>query len=216
MVAELGTGEQLTASKKLVVPDYLVREMYDGVRWIYRGYRDVLNGLKEPEEVMACSTLQSVLVGYLYNKLWNHLEDRPFWVMSNEVGNNISKKSKAAYDIAVFDKEQLPPSQINVHYANVAPRLVVEVDLKVESEDKTHPDILIQQKTQKLIDFGVQKVIWVFTKTRKIFVCYAKGDWIMSDWDRELELWEGLTVNIPKYLERQGIHIDVAEQPSES
>ncbi|MEO0043503.1 MAG: hypothetical protein RL329_2951 [Bacteroidota bacterium] len=47
---------------KLIVPDYLVREIIDGDRWFYKGYRDVLAGLKTLEEIMACSTFQSIVV----------------------------------------------------------------------------------------------------------------------------------------------------------
>lgn len=96
IVIEKIKPKRSTTTAKIPVPDYLVREIIDGDSWFYRGYRDVLNGLKSPEEVMACSTFQSLIVGYVYNKLWNHLEDKPYWVMSNEVGNNLSKKSKAA------------------------------------------------------------------------------------------------------------------------
>ena len=61
--AEKTKSKRNTASAKIVVPDYLIREIIDGDRWFYRGYRDVLSGLKTPEEIMACSTYQSLLVG---------------------------------------------------------------------------------------------------------------------------------------------------------
>ena len=212
--AEKTKSKRNTASAKTVVPDYLIREIIDGDRWFYRGYRDVLSGLKTPEEVMACSTYQSLLVGYVYNKLWNTLEDQPYWVMSNEVGNNLSKKSKVAYDIAVFDKTTLPPERISANYANVPPRLVIEVDVKIESEAKTPDDIVWQIKTQKLLTSGVEKVIWFFTKTQKVLIARPNEDWILADWQRDIEIWEGLTINVAQYLAKQGIQtVDI---PNES
>lgn len=212
--AEKTKSKRNTASAKIVVPDYLIREIIDGDRWFYRGYRDVLSGLKTPEEIMACSTYQSLLVGYVYNKLWNALEDQPYWVMSNEVGNNLSKKSKVAYDIAVFDKTTLPPERISANYANVPPKLVIEVDVKIESESKTPDDIVWQIKTQKLLTSGVEKVIWFFTKTQKVLIARPNEDWILADWQRDIEIWEGLTINVAQYLAKQGIQtVDI---PNES
>jgi Uma2 family endonuclease len=199
---------------KLVVPDYLIREIIDGDRWFYKGYREVLSGLKTLEEVMACSTYQSLLVNYINNKLWNHLEELPYWVMSNEIGNNLSKKSKAAYDIAVFAKENLPPERIGAYYANVPPKLVIEVDVKIETESKTPDDIAWQIKTKKLFEFGVEKVIWFFTKSQMILIAQPKKHWIMADWDEDIEIWDGLKVNIAQYLAKQGIQ--PIDKPNES
>ena len=192
-------------SSKLAIPDYLVREVINGERWFYRGYRDVLNGQKKPEDIMACSTLQSVVVTYVNAKLWHHLEDEPYWVMSNEIGNNLSKKTKSAYDVAVFDKKTLPASQVDDHYAHVPPLLVVEVDVKVETENLLPADLIFQVKTRKLLEFGVQKVVWFFTKNQSVLIAEAGKEWIFDNWNREVILWNGLSVNVPKYLAKQGI-----------
>jgi Uma2 family endonuclease len=199
--------------KKTPVPDYLIREVINGEPWYYRGYRDVLNGTKKPEEIMACSTLQSVVVNYLNAKLWHHLEDEPYWVMSNEIGNNLSKKTKSAYDVAVFDKKTLPASQVDDHYANVPPVLVVEVDVKVETEKLLPPDLIFQIKTRKLLEFGVKKVVWFFTKNQSVLIAEAGKEWIFDNWNRDVELWDGLKVNVPKYLTKQGI--SVVDEPFE-
>jgi Uma2 family endonuclease len=211
-------GSEKSKSKrgatKLVVPDYLVREIIDGDRWFYKGYKDVLSGLKTKEEVMACSTYQSILVNYINTKLWNHLEEEPYWVMSNEIGNNFSKKSKAAYDIAVFAKENLPPERIGAYYANVPPKLVIEVDVKIETESKTPEDIAWQIKTKKLHEFGVEKVIWFFTKSQMVLIAHPKQHWIMVDWHEDVEIWDGLKVNVGQYLAKQGIQ--PIDKPNES
>jgi hypothetical protein len=199
---------------KLTVPDYLVREIIGGDRWFYRGYQDVLAGLKTVEEIMACSTFQSIVVSYIHNKLWNHLEDAPYWVMTNEIGNNLSKKSKAAYDVAVFDEASLPATRIGAYYANVPPKLVIEVDVKIEAESKTPEDIVWQIKTNKLLAFGVEKVVWLFTKSQRILIARPNEDWILADWHRDIEIWEGLKVNVGQYLAKRGIQ--PIDKPNES
>jgi hypothetical protein len=211
-------GSEKSKSKrgatKLVVPDYLVREIIDGDRWFYKGYQDVLSGLKTFEEIMACSGYQSILVNYINNKLWNHLEDEPYWVMSNEIGNNLSKKSKAAYDVAVFDEAALPAHRIGAHYVNVPPKLVIEVDVKIETESKTPADIAWQIKTNKLHEFGVEMVIWFFTASQRVLIAPLNKDWIFGDWHRDIEIWDGLKINVGQYLAKRGIQ--PIDKPNES
>jgi Putative restriction endonuclease len=211
-------GSEKSKSKrgatKLVVPDYLVREIIDGDRWFYKGYQDVLSGLKTFEEIMACSGYQSILVNYINNKLWNHLEEEPYWVMSNEIGNNLSKKSKAAYDVAVFDEAALPAHRIGAHYVNVPPKLVIEVDVKIETESKTPGDIAWQIKTNKLHEFGVEMVIWFFTTSQRVLIARLNQDWIFGDWHRDIEIWDGLKINVGQYLAKRGIQ--PIDKPNES
>ena len=99
----------------------------------------------------------------------------------------------------------MPPERISAHYANVPPKLVVEVDVKIESESKTPEDIVWQIKTKKLLDCGVEKVIWFFTKSQRVLIARPNQDWILADWQRDIELWEGLTINVAQYLAKQGI-----------
>ncbi|MEY4937461.1 MAG: hypothetical protein RIS64_3820 [Bacteroidota bacterium] len=211
-------GSEKSKSKrgtsKLVVPDYLVREIIDGDRWFYKGYRDVLSGLKTKEEVMACSTYQSILVSYINTQLWIRLQEEPYWVMTNEIGNNLSKKSKAAYDIAVFEEANLPPERIGAYYANVPPKLVVEVDVKIETESKTPADIAWLLKTKKLHEFGVEKVFWFFTTSQQVVIAQRNQNWIVADWHQDIEIWDGLKINVGQYLAKR--RIQPIDKPNES
>lgn len=116
------------------------------------------------------------------------------------------RSNKRTVDVAVFEESVLPADKINTHYPSVPPKLVIEVDLRVEVEKPYADDVLVQEKTQKVLDFGVEKVIWFFTKTQKVMVATATGAWTITHWDREVELWEGLTVNIAAYLKKRGIN----------
>lgn len=37
------------------VPEFLVKEVIDGVSYYYKNYREVLNKTKTPEEIIGCS-----------------------------------------------------------------------------------------------------------------------------------------------------------------
>jgi Uma2 family endonuclease len=96
----------------------------------------------------------------------------------------------------------------------VPPKLVVEVDVKIEAESKTPEDIVWQIKTNKLLNSGVEKVIWFFTKSQRVLIARPNEDWIPVDWQRDIEIWAGLTINIAQYLAKQGIQ--PIDMPNES
>ena len=60
-------------------------------------------------------------------------------------------------------------------------------------------------KTQRLLDFGAQKVIWITTKTQKVTVATPNENWQIIDWNKDIELLEGHAFNIGQYLEEEGI-----------
>lgn len=44
------------------IPEFLIYEMDGGKPIYYRGYKDVLNNTKKPEEVIACTILQALII----------------------------------------------------------------------------------------------------------------------------------------------------------
>ncbi|MCK6693312.1 MAG: hypothetical protein L6Q97_14595 [Thermoanaerobaculia bacterium] len=101
--------------KETRIPDYLVKEVIDGIPVYYKGYRDVLNKTKTPEEIMADGLLQAMLKMWLSNLLYNQLNASRYWVFTGEVGNYVSHNNNMAHDIAVFEKTccllaKLPPN----------------------------------------------------------------------------------------------------------
>lgn len=89
------------------------------------------------------------------------------------------------------------------------PKLVIEVDLKIEraEEPLSMPDV-IALKNQKLFDFDTEKVVWVFSHSKKILIAENGEDWIISDWNKTLNLIDGIQFNLGQYLEEEGININ--------
>lgn len=88
---------------------------------------------------------------------------------------------------------------------------MVEVDTEVEFADYPGIDVYVQLKTQKTLDFGTQRVIWIFTSTRKILIAERHQDWIICDWDKSVELLDGVVFCVAEFLESEGIRLDEAE-----
>ena len=54
----------------------------------------------------------------------------------------------------------------------------------------------VQKIPDELLDFGVHRVLWIFTETGKVMLSEKNQNWLMSSWEEDLELMDGLTLNI--------------------
>jgi uncharacterized protein (DUF2164 family) len=56
-----------------------------------------------------------------------------------------------------------------------------------------------------LLDFGVEKVLWIFTRHQKVMVAIKYQDWLTKNWNQEIELLDGEYFNIGKFLADEGV-----------
>ncbi len=188
------------------VPEALVYEELNGRRLYYAGYRDVLDGLKTPEEIMGSSDIQAIVVGALHLYIGTHLDRKKYWITTNESGLHLRKGNNLANDIAIFEKSDVPV--LRGRYFTVPPKVVVEVDIKVElpaDEFPARETDYVFEKTARLLSFGVQKVIWITTHTRKLFVATPNDPWTVQNWDVAVPVLDGCVLNLARLLEEEGI-----------
>jgi Uma2 family endonuclease len=188
---------------RLTVPEYLIYEIMDGKPIHYKGYREVLAGTKTYAEIMGSSTLQSFVIAYIQRLLFAQLSDDTFTILSSETGIHLDKRSNLAGDILIFDNATLPIDAIDEFYAQVPPRVVIEVDITADPTD-IDTDSYIFQKTQKLLNFGVEKVIWITTQAKKVTVATQDADWQIKDWHKDIDVLDGVRFNIGAYLTKKG------------
>ncbi len=192
-------GVALAEKSKVADGERLLRlltyEVVNGKPVYYRGYRDVLEGKKQPEEVMGSTTLQWYLIGRIA-KLLFPLEDKGYLVAINEAGVVMGRGTRRALDIAVFRREDV---KISDKYADVPPVVVVEVDVKASVEDSVG---YIFEKSQDLLNFGVRRVVWILTKPRKVLVLERGTEGKVLDWEDEVEIWEGVRLRLSDLLKR--------------
>ncbi len=182
----------------------LTRETINGIPFYYKGYKEVLNQNKTIDDIMGSSALQFVILQYLLRLIVKMDADEKYYIGNNEAGLHIERSKNMANDIALYDKAKLTPEKITNKYADVPPELVIEVDIKFEAEG-IEPIDAVYLKTQSLLDFGVQKVIWILTSSKKVLMATPDEHWIIVNWDEEVELMKGTSFNIAEYLEKEGI-----------
>lgn len=197
--------------KKIAVPEHLLKETFEGVRLYYKGYRQVLNQEKTLEDIMGCSTLQFVILNYLLNILHKSIDMEQYIIGTNEAGVHLGFKKNFSNDIAIYEWTVLTPEKISKNYADVPPKMVVEVDidfeLDTEETDLTTLDV-VYQKIQKMLDFGTQKFIWIFSASKKVIIAErGQTNWSTIDWGQDFELWPGQACNVGAYLAGKNISV---------
>ncbi|OIN57903.1 Uma2 family endonuclease [Arsenicibacter rosenii] len=188
---------------KQKVPEHLIYEILDGKPIHYKGYRDVLSGAKRFSEIMGSSALQSFIVAYFQRILFRELDEELYTVLSSETGLHLDKRTNLAGDVLIFDNKVLPVEAIDEFYANVPPKVVIEVDIAADPEDIDN-DAYVFKKTEKLLRFGVEKVIWITTKAKKVMVATPDADWQVKDWHKDIEVMNGIMFNVGEYLTKKG------------
>lgn len=187
-------------------PAYLIKEWVMGIPVYYKGYRDVLKKRKKLEDIMADGTLQAAIKFWLTLLLGKKLDLSKYWVFSGEVGSHIAHRKNASHDLVVIEKALLPPNKVSNRYADVPPKVVIEIDTEVEFGDAPRPlEEFIHSKIQQTLDFGTEKVIWIFTTTRKVLVATPNADWTISDWTKTIEVLDGVQFNLAEYTASEGI-----------
>jgi hypothetical protein len=186
------------------IPDYLIYEVIDGYNYYYKGYESVLKGKKTFEEIMGASGLQSMIIVYLMEILILGLSKKKYRFATGESGVHIDHRNNLAHDVAIYDRNILTPEKINLKYIDVPAIVGLEVDIKADLSKKEDYDY-VYKKTQKLLDFGTDKVIWIFTDSKKIMVATRNDDWKIINWEKDIEILDNIFFNIKNYLTAEKI-----------
>ena len=170
----------------------LVYEMWDGKPVYYAGYEDVLKGTKTVEQLMSSSILQGRLAVRLSAYLLSVLDLDVYDVLGNKIGIQFKKGDWRACDVAIFELSSLE-DQDETKYAWVPPKIAIEIDTKANLSHVDSEFDYYEQKTTRLLEFGVEKVIWLFTKSRKVWIAESNKDWLIRDWTHPVDVMPGCT-----------------------
>lgn len=194
MEAEVVQKKSEKTPRKIVpkVPAALIYEMVGGKPIYYKGYKDVLNKTKTIEEITLESQLQSGLKAALSAVLYFLLKKLGYQLAAGELGINISKTGKRGAGLAIYKVENW---EWKPNFSNLPPKVVIEIDVQAELEGITEMDY-ISTKIKDYIEFGVKKVIWIFTKQQLIFVATSQLPWLTYDWSAEIEVVDSVSFKL--------------------
>ena len=187
--------------KPTPVPDYLIYEIIDGIPLYYAGYEQVLKNKKTLEDIMGYGSLQWVLLTLIADKLRPLIGER-YRVLQGEGGLHLSSRLNFSLDLAIFEQSHLSFERLQNKYFDIPPKVIVEVDTKAHLPEFTIPNYY-QRKTQRLLEFGVEQVVWVFTDPRKITTARNDGPWLTVNWHDDVEVM-GHRVNLQALVDQLG------------
>ena len=195
MTTSFANTEAIT---EVEVPEVFIAEYLDGIPMYYKGYKKIINNPSQIEEIMGGGGIHSLFLmhfGFLLNKI---LDDNKYCIIGGETGLRAEKKNLFSLNVAVYYRESLSAQPLEYEFQKLSPVIVVEVDTSVENDAVTE-DEYIFKKTQRLIDFGTQRVVWFFSRTKKIMMAQPDTAWQIHNWDVDIELIDGVRFNLYNY-----------------
>lgn len=91
---------------------------------------------------------------------------------------------------------------LNDKYFEIAHKIAMEVDVKIETDKDLD---YIFSKSEEMMSFGTEKILWVITKHKKIFVFSKNETTQILDWNKDVIVMEGVVLNIHNLLEEEGV-----------
>lgn len=189
------------------IPAGFVYEVLFGQPIYYRGYREAIANNNPPEHVMGSGRKQAYLIDLLLGFLKSILDRKQFATAVSEPGVKFGNKDFVSNDIIIYnaaDKNRMFTDE----YFDFPPRVVIEVDTKAELKDLDWGNEYYMHKTERLLEFGVERVIWIFSGMRKIFSAEKGKPWITVDWENAVEVLPGCTLELRRLIEADGVDVD--------
>jgi Uma2 family endonuclease len=189
----------------------IVREVIDGVPFFYKGYKSVLNKTQKLEDIKGDSGLQSLLKNAIGDLIKAQIDKKRYRVLAGETGSHSNHRNNFGLDVVIYDRNVLNPSRITTKYIDVKPKIVIEIDVKVEIPNGNGNlfETYILPKIQQLFAFGVEKVIWYFTKSKTIIYATSANQCSFLPWESDVEVMPNVIVNIVQLLEEEEINLDL-------
>lgn len=192
--------EEKIKSRTRKIPSKYIREVVNGKPYYYKGYKSVMNGTKQIEEIMGSSSLHSFLVAFISDILFSKINRKKYSLTTNETGLHLGTKNNLATDIGIFLKEKVV---LNDKYFEIAPEVAIEVDVKIETDKDLD---YVFPKSEEMMNFGTEKILWVLTKHKKIFVFSKNETTQILDWNKNVVVMEDVILNIHDLLEEEGVN----------
>ncbi|MER0441866.1 Uma2 family endonuclease [Emticicia sp. W12TSBA100-4] len=192
--------EEKIKTRTRKIPAKYIREVVNGKPYYYKGYKSVMNGTKQIEEIMGSSSLQSFLVAFISGILFSKINRKKYSLTTNETGLHLGTKNNLATDIGIFLKEKVV---LNDKYFEIAPEIAIEVDVKIETDKDLD---YVFSKSDEMMNFGTERILWVLTKHKKIFVFSKNETTQILDWNKDVVVMEGVVLNLHDLLEEEDVN----------
>lgn len=172
------------------IPEILIYEEFDGHPIYRKGYKDFVSGLKKIEEInTGANMLQWGIITSAIKHL-THILPQNYFAGAGSLGLDLGNDTKLIADIAIYQRAQIKTAFYSTQYATTPPIVVIEVDIRVDEEDYFH------KKAERLLEWGVERVIWVFSSSQRILIADNLQEWRFIRWDLPFTVIDDYEVNL--------------------
>jgi hypothetical protein len=176
----------------------LVYEEMDDKVIPYKNFHKVLLQQATIEDIMGSSQAQAIVISVILRFLYTHLPKEKYLIVTNEAGLHLKKNNNLAADIAIFDRSKVTPDVKNTNYFGDNPKVVIEVDIKADLSDFASPQDYYRLKSRKLLDWGVEKVIWISTVAETVMFDDTLSH---QSWHIPFAILDNLVIHLGKEVE---------------
>jgi hypothetical protein len=193
----------------LEIPTRLVKEVINGKNYYYKGYHSVLRGEKKIESIRGSPELQSTLVTVILVYLLLPMNRQLYRIVVSKLGINFGTNSNFSNAIAIYRNADLPAGRVRTKYFSVAPLVAIEVDVRIESEDRGTDDFShMFEKSSRLIRSGTVTVVWVLSRIHSLVVFALRLDGTVQPkvipWLNPCTVLTDVHIRLAKWLEAEG------------
>jgi hypothetical protein len=181
------------------IPQSLIYDEIDGKPYYRKGYKSVLNKTQTLESIMGCSSLQTLLIEYFTEVFYGFSNRKLYHFFTGEPGLHLSLGNNLTGDICLYERSKISSASFDTKYFQLPPLIQIEIDVSIDLSDDSET-AYIKRKTNKLLSHSVSKVIWVFTTSQSVLVATPTGPWQWMDWNNDVEILEGYSVNIGRFM----------------
>lgn len=165
-------------------------------------------GFKTIEEFnFGNNTLHWFITNSIIKFLYQNLPDN-YFVGAGELGLQLSNKTIFAADIAIYCEGQLKVGFHSVKYEQMPPNVIIEVDIKIDESDYfQNEEEYFHKKTEKLLQWGVEKVIWVFSSSQRVLIADNLQKWEFNSWDIPFIVIDDIEMNVWELMLKNGFEV---------
>ncbi|MEY4539712.1 MAG: hypothetical protein RLZZ306_1469 [Bacteroidota bacterium] len=196
-------------TETIQIPKILIYEEFDGHPVYRKEYRDFMLGIKEVEDFnFGNNTLQWFILNSIVKSLQNNLSEN-YYIGASGLGLDLSNETTLIADIAIYRAGQLKVGFHSVKYEETPPNVIIEIDIKIdESEYFQNEEEYFHKKTEKLLQWGVEKVIWVFSSSRRVLIADNLQKWEFNSWDIPFNVIDDIEINVWELMLKNGFVVE--------
>ena len=197
--------EQKLKIKIPQIQNELVYEIINKKLIYYKGFEEVIKQNKLIESIIGNNSLTVAILSVILEFFFNNITDKKYQMLTN-LGLEIDNENNLLADLSIIERKKFNSKKIEDKFLNIPPKIIIDVDTRANINDFN--DILdyFYIKTNKLFNFGVEKVFWILTKNKQIIEAVPNKNWLIKTWDKEIVLFDNIKFTLNQLLKEDGIY----------